>query len=119
MIANKKIIVVIIVLAAFAGLGFVFSNGKAEPVDVTMLGQVAGIEPDYQGLVVPFNIAPLNFRIKEKADKCFVKVSAGGESFGVYCKGRDVVIPIRKWKALLGANKGGDVSFEIFTFRGG
>ena len=32
------------------------------------------IRPDYSGVTIPPNIAPLNFKIQHPADACFVKV---------------------------------------------
>ena len=30
--------------------------------------------PDYQGVTIPYNIAPLNFRIDVPAEKCYAKI---------------------------------------------
>ncbi len=120
MIANKKIIISMIIIAAFVVLSFdLFFSGKAEPVNATLLDKMAEISPDYYDTVVPFNIAPLNFTVREKADKYFVKVSTINDSFNVYCKNSNVIIPIKKWKSLLAANKGGEVKFEVFTLTDG
>lgn len=38
--------------------------------------------PDYQGVTIPYNIAPLNFRIDVPAEKCYAKIE-GSEPGGV------------------------------------
>ena len=120
MITNKKIIISVLIVAAFVILSFVlFFVGRTEPVNAALLEREPKISPDYYDTVVPFNIAPLNFTIKEKADKYFVKISTASDSFKVHCKNSDVIIPIKKWRSLLAANKGKDVNFEVFTLTDG
>ncbi len=61
-----------------------------------------GMYPDYRGVTIPCNIAPLNFYYTGgKAETTF---SYGDYSFSL--KGRDVVIPETKWKELLDKAKG-------------
>lgn len=85
----------------------------ALPAEATPL-----ISPDYSGVTIPGNIAPLNFRIEEPGSsfRCVVSGDAG-EPFSV--SGREVRLPEKKWKALLEANKGGEIRFEVFVKRDG
>ena len=116
MIKNKRIIIFATVVIAFTALSGALSlMGKAEPTNPTLLNRMPKISPDYHNTVVPFNIAPLNFTIKEKADNYFVRVSTASDSFDIYCKNSDVIIPMKKWKSLLVANKGKKINFEVFT----
>ena len=60
-----------ITLALGAGLILIGSRlftGVAAP-DVQDTGQLPKIDPDYVGLTVPVNIAPLNFRVLEEGDR--------------------------------------------------
>jgi len=66
-----------------------------EPLDVF---------PDYTDIVIPSNIAPLNFRIGSADRKYMVRFVAGSDSFDVYCRNNNVIIPMKKWKKLLTDN---------------
>ena len=64
-----------------------------------------GMYPDYRGVTIPCNVAPLNFYYTGgKAETTF---SCNGYTFSV--KGRDVIIPEAKWKELLVKAKGGSI----------
>ncbi len=72
------------------------------------------IEPDYTGLIIPPNIAPLNFNIKDTASAFFVKIfSSKGNPIEIYSKTPKILISQKKWKELLKINKGNDLAFEI------
>lgn len=74
------------------------------------------ILPLYNSVVIPYNIAPLNFRINENADNYLTRIySKKGNS--IICKGKDVRINIKKWKDLLAANKGASVYFDIYLMK--
>ncbi|MHC4912840.1 MAG: TolB family protein, partial [Planctomycetota bacterium] len=74
------------------------------------------IRPDYTDTVIPPNIAPLNFLIKEPAAQYLIKIySTTGDSIDVFSKTPGVIIPIRPWKKLLTANRGGNLYFDVYT----
>ncbi len=73
------------------------------------------IYPDYQGLVIPSNIAPLNFRTESKTEKIKVEFeSKDGYKFVIKSKGKTIFIPIKKWKKMLEKSKGGEYTFTIY-----
>ena len=75
----------------------------------------ASIDPAYGETVIPCNIAPLNFMIREEASRYLVRFSvAGKDSFEVSCKG-NVIIPFRKWKRLLNRHHGERLDVSIFA----
>ena len=77
--------------------------------------QTANIYPPFQGTVLPYNIAPLNFMIREEGERFVVRFSvAGKDSFNVSSNGR-VSIPLRKWKKLLNENRGAQLNVSIFA----
>ncbi len=88
---------------------------RREPGDSSeSAGRTAVIEPDYSGITIPPNIAPLNFIIREKGSSYHVSFrTPGGEGFSVYSRDSIVRIPLRRWKKLLSGNKGKDLSVEI------
>lgn len=62
--------------------------------------QLPPIFPDYAGVTVPINIAPLNFDAAVAAERVEATISNGSQQIKV--KGRTGVdIPLRKWRALL------------------
>lgn len=76
-------------------------------------GALPAIEPDYAGVTVPANIAPLNFFISDEAD---AYVTVLGDLLVV--KGREVRIPSGKWRGLLDANRGGAISVAVYERHG-
>ena len=83
--------------------------------DFLSIGQAANIFPSYDGTVIPYNIAPLNFMILEEGDRYTVRFAiAGKDSFDVSSKGT-VSIPLRKWKKMLESNRGEKMEVSIFV----
>lgn len=68
------------------------------------------IFPDYTDVVIPSNIAPLNFRIEEKGQK-FVTVLTGGTE-KVVIGGEKVIIPLRKWDRL---KQNGQIGVKVYV----
>ncbi len=78
------------------------------------------IRPDYAGVVMPPNIAPLNFIVEEPGSRYCVKISdAGGQEIVVSGKSPKIMIPIDDWKALLEANRGGELYVDVYVESGG
>ena len=68
------------------------------------------IFPDYQGVTIPRNIAPMNFIIDNEADAYYTTLSNGSETVGV--RGCKVRIADRKWKKLV---NGTDDSIRVMV----
>src|SRR4030042_1785703 len=78
------------------------------------------IFPDYSGVTLPPNIAPVNFIINENAKKYLVIISEEGrEAISVKSSTGKINIPLSKWKKLLQRCKGKDIFFDIFIKKGG
>ena len=76
------------------------------------------IFPDYTDLVLPPNIAPLNFTIQEKGKKYFVEFSGDNKQrFSISTKSKDIMIPIKKWKKLLANNISNSIQTNIFILQ--
>ncbi len=73
------------------------------------------IRPDYRGVTLPPNIAPLNFVIEEPGLRHRVSISgAGSEGIELEVGASGVVrIPPRRWRALLEASRGEDLRVTI------
>ena len=77
------------------------------------------IYPDYSGITIPPNIAPLNFTINEDADKYLVKLDSR-QGFSVTAESDDgeIEIPMKKWKKLLKNSRGKDLFIDIYAKKG-
>ena len=73
--------------------------------------------PDYAGITIPCNIAPLNFDVLSVADRCYVEMSGGDKTF--ILKGPKVRIPERIWHKMLTEAKGNRISFKVFVKQDG
>ena len=86
---------------------------QAQPAD-----SPARIWPDYQDVTLPCNIAPMNFRIEDSAT-AFRCVASGANGKPVTVRGRTIRFPYKAWKALLEANRGGEIRFTIYEKKDG
>ncbi|MBN1515607.1 PD40 domain-containing protein [Candidatus Sumerlaeota bacterium] len=74
----------------------------------------AKIRPDYCGVVIPPNIAPLNFLIEENGAGHYVKIySKDGDPIEIHSRKPDIEIPVDRWKKLLDSNRGRKLYFEV------
>ena len=71
------------------------------------------IFPDYSGVTVPSNIAPMNFLVEDVTDIQAVFYVEGSEVARV--KGKEGVIAVqqKKWKEILSSAIGASVSVEV------
>jgi len=78
------------------------------------------ISPDYSGITIPPNIAPLNFFIHEKGEEYVIKLSAvENKAMRMTSTNGEVRIPLRKWKKFLEQSKGKDFRIDIWAKRQG
>lgn len=83
------------------------------PTDVTKVDEQPTIYPDYIGVTIPVDIAPLNFNFADEDIDCMdvvVKGSRGGE---IHTNGEWADFDIDEWHALTQQNKGGKISFTV------
>jgi hypothetical protein len=71
---------------------------------------VPSVFPDYTDVVIPSNIAPLNFSIEEKGQKYVTVITGGSEK--VLIGGDKVRIPSRKWEQL---KKKGLIAVQVYV----
>ena len=98
----------------FAAQKYVHSN-----VDVhNEMDRSPRIHPDYSDIVIPPNIAPLNFMLDEPGKEYFVDFSAAGGSnahIRISTKKNKVIIPAAKWRRLLSDNRGKKLSIQVYV----
>ena len=84
--------------------------------DFISVEQPADIHPFYTGTVIPYNIAPLNFMIRENGSQFMVRFAvAEKDSFDVSSRSGKIFIPESKWKKLLGAHRGEQMDVSIYV----
>jgi len=84
------------------------------PSDYADAARKPGITPDYTDLVIPSNIAPLNFSIMEDGDRFMTAFSTDREK--IILKGHQVQMNPRKWHRLLDGS--GKITVQVFTRNG-
>lgn len=93
---------------------------KAEvPVQFVEADIEVNIYPDYKDIVVPSNIAPLNFIVRDSIATAYVVQFTGKGQELLAAAADDAVIRIdtAEWRSLLMGNKGNDVSVDIYAKR--
>ena len=104
----------------FAAIGLLLvSCGRVpDTSSATRLDTPPRIDPDYASLVIPPNIAPLNFRIKEVGRDYVVKISSdAAPPLEVHSPDGTVRIGLKAWRAMLGKNKGRNLYYDIYVKR--
>ena len=77
------------------------------------------IDPDYTSVVIPPNIAPMNFRIREPGQDFLVRLSPeAGEGIELHCPDGTCRIPRGPWRKLLASSKGGSIRLDVFAEQG-
>lgn len=79
----------------------------------TIADHPASIFPDYTGTTIPCNIAPLNFQIKEHAEKFKIRISGSQSSIDITSRNATIQIPVRKWRKFLSAHHNQEIIVQI------
>lgn len=96
----------------FAFLFLLFTGCRQPEEGIISLGNFPSIYPDYINVTVPFNVAPLNFKMKDKCQH--VKVTLSGRKDIIKLQSSyKISIPFRKWKRLLEAQKNDSIVVNI------
>jgi hypothetical protein len=75
------------------------------------------IFPDYSGITIPPNIAPLNFNINEPGTDFYVEISStNGDNITLRQNSPKIEIPISKWHDLLEKNKNSALTISIYCY---
>jgi len=112
--SNKKPIAFFLSLVTLTASLLLFRNVRSDDESASDIGRLPIIDPDYSNVVIPPNIAPLNFRILENGIEYTVEITGEEESsIHMRSKSNKAIIPTNKWKALLHANVGQQVTFRI------
>lgn len=79
----------------------------------------ASIYPDYKDIVVPPNIAPLNFMCRDSIATAFVAHLRGkdAEVLAAASENGTIRMDTTQWRNLLASSKGGDISVDLYAKR--
>jgi WD40-like Beta Propeller Repeat len=118
-VRNRSFTLLILCVAAGAGIIAVLAATRTARVTLgpwLEADRPVGIRPDYSAVVVPPNIAPLNFAIEEPGSAYVVRIrSTRGEAIEVTGRSSAITIPPEPWRRLLNANRGEDLYFEVYV----
>jgi dipeptidyl aminopeptidase/acylaminoacyl peptidase len=108
-----------ILLALLLMWGGCGRSGVPGDAQVIRLDRVPVIFPDYTGITVPVNIAPLNFEMREEGEK-FYAMLEGENGTVLKRKSRESQfrIPARRWAGFLMENQGSQVAVKVFSKEG-
>jgi hypothetical protein len=114
---KAKLIYAIIVCALIAvSLLYARRDRKVTITQYNFIDRPAKVRPDYAGSVIPPNIAPLNFTIKQEGTGYFVKIySEKGNPIEISAKKSTVAIPKREWHELLDLNRGRLLNMDVYV----
>lgn len=77
--------------------------------------QLPDIFPLHHQSVIPFNIAPLNFKFDPGCEAIQAKVKGPKKTIFQRNKGNKIIFNISEWKELLAANRGDSLNMTVFT----
>ncbi len=102
----------------FLTICFLLIFGCSDPYrNASQVSGLPDIFPDYTGIVIPYNIAPLNFEVKG-AKQCYARFLSGDVEL-LSVKGKNEIrIPERKWKKMLAGQKGKTIKIQLFVCSG-
>ena len=87
------------------------------PVDFKQVRRDVPIYPDYTGVTIPVNIAPLNFELLAPADNAVTRFTAGNRE--LVCGGLKIRPDFDEWRALTAAASGDSITVEVFAEQDG
>lgn len=93
------------------------SSCGPQPENVAASDALPPVYPDYTGVTVPVNIAPLNFLLRGGYDAMKVTASCGGCQIEADCDGAAAVFDVDEWHGLMSVAAGKAVSVSV-TARG-
>ena len=92
---------------------------SSKPVDVRKVSQMPEIYPDYIGVTIPADIAPLNFSMADdEVDVIDVEVK-GSKGGSIHANGDYADFDIDDWHQLLAQNKGGVLTYTVCAQKDG
>jgi hypothetical protein len=110
--ANNSVIIALSVMLSF------WACSKSDVKIFTEIDRLPKIDPDYADIVLPPNIAPLNFAVHEEGTAYFIDIygqNSERDHIKISTKAGEVIIPIGRWKKLLSSNRGGELYVDVYV----
>ncbi|MBI5833439.1 MAG: PD40 domain-containing protein [Armatimonadetes bacterium] len=82
----------------------------------TATARAPRLEPDYTDLVIPPNIAPLNFMVVESGRRYLARLTDGqGRTVAASSRNGVMIFPLKGWHRLLAANRGRELRLDVWA----
>jgi len=116
MTKNYKYAILLVIVAIGAGIVICFKRDVNEDfVNFIQVDRKARIHPDYSSIVIPANISPMNFAVREDGELYCVRISSRkGSQIEVFSRTGNIAIDEAQWSSLLKQNKGEKLEIEVF-----
>ncbi|HEC43452.1 MAG TPA: hypothetical protein ENI20_11545 [Bacteroides sp.] len=102
-------------LILFSGLFFLISCTTTDDT-VRYIDRAPILEPDYAGVTIPQNVAPMNFIVKEEANSFMLEASSSnGRNLSIKSSDEVIKFPVKSWNKLLSENQGGEIILKVQT----
>lgn len=88
------------------------------PDRVSETDALPDIYPDYIGVTVPRNIAPLNFLLRDSCKAVYVTAAAGNLEIKSHEKGNEAVFDLKEWKRLMEKAGGKEITVTVTALKG-
>jgi hypothetical protein len=114
---GKQVLLYLALLAGVAAAAAVCVRPGAESLlPCAEARRPAATYPDYQDIVIPQNLAPLNLKVLENGRKFCLRLSAGtGAPVELFSADGRMQIPAGEWRRLLAANSGGELRMDLYA----
>ena len=98
----------------FALLLLLIVSCSRDITNFTTIDSKPAIYPDYTDIVIPINIAPLNFKAKGNANLEMVEVSTKQGVIKQHCSNGKLIWDIDEWKTMLANNLGDTIRYTLY-----
>ena len=106
-------------IVIFLSLLMIFSSCHHQVENVSRIQELPNIYPDYVGVTIPADIAPLNFNFIGEDMDCMDVIVRGSKSGELHVQGEWACFDIDDWKQLTKQNKGGELVFSVCVEKDG
>lgn len=98
---------------------FMLLSCISTPDNVSKVDKLPEIYPDYIGVTIPADIAPLNFNYADEDIDCIDVVVKGEKGDELHANGEWADFDISDWQELTKQNKGGKITFTVCVEKDG
>lgn len=109
-ITTTKISVLFLCLTLLCSCG----GPKIPSENVQQADGIPSIIPDYTSIIIPPNIAPMNFEIDIPGEEYVARVT-GADGKSIVSEGKVIRWDMKRWHELLESSKGKDLNYEIYV----